>query len=282
MRILHLEPTPISRVAYVDAGPSGTVRRCELPVLRGVVDRLPPGLDALVLASDLQGRSGDPTAVDEPPLLGEILAGHVFDLGAAGSIPAAPGVGVILAGDLYTTPALDRRGGTGDVRPVWREWAAAFRWVAGVAGNHDTFWTADAAREMAEFRREERVHLLDGHVVELDGLRIGGLAGIVGNPRRAFRREERAYLDAMDALLRQDLDVLVLHEGPGDSARGLPGVDAAGRLLAAAPRTLVVRGHDHWEEPIAEFDGGAQVLNVDARAVVLVRRGASQDVGRSR
>lgn len=33
--------------------------------------------------------------------------------------------------------------------------------------------------------------------------------------------------------------------------------------------TLVVRGHSHWDEPLAELKSGTQVLNVDARVVVL-------------
>ena len=49
------------------------------------------------------------------------------------------GIGVLLAGDLYTVPALDRRGGSGDVTAVWRAFGDEFSWVVGVAGNHDTF-----------------------------------------------------------------------------------------------------------------------------------------------
>ena len=36
-----------------------------------------------------------------------------------------------------------------------------------------------------------------------------------------------------------------------------------------AQRLLVVCGHCHWHEPLVELRGGVQVLNVDARAVVL-------------
>ena len=34
---------------------------------------------------------------------------------------------------------LDKRGGSGDVTGVWLAFADIFQWVAGVAGNHDTF-----------------------------------------------------------------------------------------------------------------------------------------------
>jgi len=33
--------------------------------------------------------------------------------------------------------------------------------------------------------------------------------------------------------------------------------------------SLVVRGHAHWKQPLVQLSGGAQVLNVDARVVVL-------------
>jgi len=33
--------------------------------------------------------------------------------------------------------------------------------------------------------------------------------------------------------------------------------------------SLVVRGHAHWKESLAQLSGGVQVLNVDARVVVL-------------
>jgi len=32
---------------------------------------------------------------------------------------------------------------------------------------------------------------------------------------------------------------------------------------------LVIRGHAHWKQPFVEFENGLQVLNVDARIVIL-------------
>ena len=49
------------------------------------------------------------------------------------------GIGVLLAGDFYTVPALDRRGGSGDVTAVWKAFGDESSWVVGVPGNHDTF-----------------------------------------------------------------------------------------------------------------------------------------------
>ncbi len=48
-------------------------------------------------------------------------------------------VGVLLAGDFYTNPDLKRRGSAGDLEDLWIGFDERFRWVAGVASNHDLF-----------------------------------------------------------------------------------------------------------------------------------------------
>ena len=69
-------------------------------------------------------------------------------------------------------------------------------------------------------------------------------------------------------MLALDPDVLILHEGPeGDEdQRGNPML----REWVDDHGALVICGHVHWERPLAERQGG-QILNVDARAVVLGR-----------
>jgi len=159
-------------------------------------------------------------------------------------------------------PEANKRGGHGDVADVWAAFAARFAWVAGVAGNHDDVSNVPAIGDT--------VHLLDGDVVELDGLRIGGVGGIIGNPRKPGRREEATYLSLLDRTLDREPRLVVLHEGPhGDADQ--PGVAAIRDTLEAGGAPLTIRGHDHWARPIAALASG-QVLNVDARCVVLARR----------
>jgi hypothetical protein len=43
-------------------------------------------------------------------------------------------------------------------------------------------------------------------------------------------------------------------------------------MIDQSGRPLVVRGHAHWPEPLVELASGVQVLNVDARVVVLRQR----------
>lgn len=111
------------------------------------------------------------------------------------------------------------------------------------------------------------MHLLDGQVVEQGGLRIGGVGGIVGDPARPERRPLEDFLDAVLAVLAEGPHVLVLHEGPPGLGRRQPGLQDLEALVAEAG-VLTVCGHRHWPTPLAQLEGG-QVLNVDARAVLL-------------
>jgi 3',5'-cyclic-AMP phosphodiesterase len=187
MRILSVDirGAPLDVIPYVSAIRGGGSELAALPVLRATVDELPADVAAIVVASDLQGveLTRQPGVV--PRLLGEVLAARLGDLAARGRLPPLDQIGVILAGDLYA--AISRRGGLGDVRAVWRAFAERFRWVVGVAGNHDHFGSPS---DQAQFAGEPRVGLLDASVVTLDGLHIGGVSGIVGDPRRPFRRSE--------------------------------------------------------------------------------------------
>ncbi|MEZ4452178.1 MAG: hypothetical protein R3B09_22120 [Nannocystaceae bacterium] len=263
MRIVDIDAEPLHTLEYLDAAPRGGTQLRALPIHRGRVHGLPSQLDALVITSDLQGRAQVREHGGESRLLGEALVEELADLADLEVIPPLDLCGAILAGDLYAAPGANKMGATGDVREVWRAFAAAFRWVAGVAGNHDLF---GAPQEQARFGREPGIHLLDGQTVGLDDLRIAGVAGICGRPGKPNRRPPEDFEAAITALLHARPDLLVLHEGPDSGlGRGNPRV----RALVEDKRALVVCGHAHWHEPLAELAGGAQVLNVDARVVVL-------------
>jgi Icc-related predicted phosphoesterase len=168
-------------------------------------------------------------------------------------------MGAILAGDLYSVPGADKRGGYGDVADVWRAFGERFAWVAGVAGNHDDVGAVGG----------DNVHLLDGEVAELDGLRIGGVGGIISEKQRPWRRPEDEQLALVDRVIDAGVDVLVLHEGPhGDDDREQPGNAALRSTALAGDVGFTICGHSHWEAPLAAC-GDGQVLNVDARVVVI-------------
>jgi Icc protein len=192
------------------------------------------------------------------------------ELADAGELPAPGRTGVVLAGDLWADPACVQRGGLGDVRTVWQAFASAFCWVVGVAGNHDDF---GGAAELARLRTGRRVRLLDGDACEQSGLRIAGVSGIIGPPRRPWRRHTDEFQDAVLTALSSAPDVLVLHEGPDVPASpGLPerrGSAAVREAIEAHDGTpLVVCGHAWWPVPLGHV-GRVPVLNVDGRVVVL-------------
>lgn len=269
MRIIEIDDEPLHEILYLGAAPRGGSEPRRLPILRGRVDRLPDGLEALLLTSDLQGVAPSWLSGGQGVLLGEVLAEEIARLAQERVVPSSAATGVILAGDLYSSPEGNKRGASGDVRDVWRAFAQVCRWVAGVAGNHDRFGND---REAQRFRQESGIHLLDGEAVEVDGLRIGGVSLIIGNPEKPGRRSQDEFLDALQGVLRAQPDIVVLHEGPDGSTRqrGNPRIR---ETLAASEAALTICGHDHWDEPLASIDikgqKSLQVLNVDARAVLL-------------
>ena len=260
LQIVAIDDVLIREIHYLNASSRHAGTDVEaLPVARGqLAAPLGAELDALIVCSDLQGVVPGPQGRSE--LLGIQVAAVLEELAHDGAIPPAARTGVILAGDLYSVPAANKRGGYGDVADVWVAFVERFAWVAGVAGNHDDV-TAVA-------KLGARVHLLDGDLAEVSGLRIGGVGGIIGNPRKPGRRSELDQLHMIERAIGHDLDILVLHEGPhgGDQQ---PGSDAIRNAIEAGGVGLTICGHDHWRVPLAAHRHG-QILNVDARVVVLV------------
>jgi Icc-related predicted phosphoesterase len=266
MRILSLTPDPVAEIRFLNAGKRpGQFYEDRLPILDAIVDALPSSLDALIATADLQGRERFQDSPSGPlRLLGEVLPEKlVREILPELGLNRPERIGVLLAGDFYTVPALDKRGGTGDVTSVWHAFGNMFRWVAGVAGNHDTF--GDNSRQRPRF--PAGLHYLDADRATIDGLSIAGIGGIIGDPARLHRRLEDDYLEMLEHLLCDGADLLLMHDGPdgGDGQRGSPRVREV--LERMCPR-LIIRGHAHWDRPLAELATGVQVLNVDARVVL--------------
>ncbi|MEV6488812.1 metallophosphoesterase [Actinoplanes sp. NPDC051633] len=262
MRLLGTRPERLATLSYRAAGPGGVPQNVQLAVERLAVDELPAGCDALLAAGDLQGVTPSPFGGD-PELLGIALADYMEVWAESGLLPSADRVGVLLTGDLYSAPGADRRGASGPVLDVWLAFAAAgCPMVFGVAGNHDEV----TAAQVAELGPE--VALLDGDRREFGGVTIAGVSGVVGDPGRAMRRSETAFLTLVDKVSTPPPDVLLLHEGPTGSRKDQLGrIAVRGELERRAP-ALTFCGHVHWAEPVAAV-GDGHIVNVDARVVVL-------------
>ena len=271
MKILSIDAAPLHTIQQRVAAGGGKSEAKSLQVHRGVIRGLPDGVEALVVASDLQGiamlQSREATR-----LVGEVLSEELSLLAERDTIPPLSKVGVILAGNLYSAPNADELGVSGDVRPVWNAFAGRHRWVAGVAGLHDTF--GDVREERDRFAAQGRVNLLDGDCVVLDGVRVGGVGYMIGDASKPGRREEKEYLRALRRVLDQKPALVVLHQGP-DAKRGeLRGHASIRQAFDRSGEMLVVCGHVYWREPMTDIRGGAQVLNVNGRVVLLERERA--------
>jgi 3',5'-cyclic-AMP phosphodiesterase len=235
-----------------------------MPLDRLHVDVLPDGCDAVLATSDLQGVASSPWG-GAPDLLAIALADHLAVWADDGLIPPPGRIGVLLAGDLYSSPRADRRGVSGDVLDAWLAFAVAgCPWVVGVSGNHDRI-TRDELRDAAP-----AADLLDGTCVERGGVRIAGVGGVIGKPGQAQRRTERDFLGAVSTALACDPDVLLLHEGPSGDEPGQLGNDGIRAHLDGRPPPLTLCGHVGWDRPVARL-GAGRVVNLDGRAVLLTR-----------
>ncbi len=254
MKLHSVDPQPFHRLRYQCAARGGGTERRLLPFLRGRVDRLPAEVEALVVTADLQGVVTSP--FHEPYLLGLAVAECLSEL-AGSQLPDLSRVGVVLAGDLFCVPSADERGGFGDVAEVWNAFALGTRSVIGVAGNHD---------DVSKLPQRGNQHLLDTRLVELEGLRVGGVGLASGNPRRPGKRDPAEQVEHVGLVASERPDLLILHEGPAGAARDFPGNDAFAELID--PEALVLFGHVHWPAPV---DGVHNWLNVCERVVVLTQ-----------
>lgn len=269
MRIISVDAEPIAAISGLNALGDGAIETQIIPVVRVRAAGLPAALEALVIAGDLQARE----AADAAPgrLVGELIARRLVDLARAGVLPDPARTGVLLAGDLYTVPDLHRRGGSGDVLPVWAAFASRFRWVAGVVGNHDELDAASLPPSATGIASA----LLDGSTIRLDGLRIGGVGGIVGKPSRLHRKSLGTFLGLFERVFKEGVDGVVCHEGPSApdrlGNRELREMLERRGLAIAGDQPLVCCGHAWWPEVMIELYGGIQVVKADARVVVLTR-----------
>jgi len=180
IELIAFDEDPVHWVRYLNAARGGGSSVDRLAIMRARVTGLPADLDAIIATGDLQGIVPDPRT-REATLLGIAVAEVLEELAFDDVLPPIARTGAILAGDLYSVPGADKRGGHGDVAEVWAAFAARCAWVAGVAGNHD---------DVAGVARGPQVHVLDTERVVRDGLRIGGGGLIAGNPTKRGRGGE--------------------------------------------------------------------------------------------
>lgn len=261
---------PIARYPYNSVipysrrnGSTNLLERVHLPIYAGSITGLPTAeVDYLILASDLQGTIEQ---AGETILLGEVLPEYlrlVFELEY--ELTDLSRIGVMLCGDLYART--DKRGGLGDVRKVWRSFNDLFNFVVGVAGNHDDF---GQPHERAAFEREDGIHLLHAEIREIAGIQFGGISGVIGRPSKPNRNPLGQHLKDLGALLRNKPHFVLLHEGPDHISPRLQGNEKIRQLIDQHSFSTVCCGHRHWDPTLITTPSGSQVINVDAKCVIL-------------
>jgi len=269
LKIVDIAREPLEKVPYITAASKGAGISNEwLPIYWGEILGMPEELDALIIASDLQGIVGhkQEQVEEAQKLLGEELAevlSLLFQIHLSDLDPAK--VMVCFCGDLYTD--LTKRGASGNPLPVWRAFQSHFGFVTGIAGNpgnHDLL-----TKEQAELDSTPGIHFFsDGGPIMHANLAVAGLGGIIGRADKPNRMGEADYLAKLRGILRQVPDILLLHESPKISSQGLPGNPHIWNELQNAAELLVCCGHVHWDTPLVETNDRLQILNADGRAFI--------------
>jgi Icc-related predicted phosphoesterase len=265
---LSIETEPVHSFFGLCASSDGRVALRDFPVLFGRIDPLPKGIRALVVTSDLQGRECG-RGEGEARLLGEAFAEEIEAWIAANlEIPPAE-IAVVLPGDLWSFPVeRAKRGGYGDVRPVWNAFAQRFARVFGVPGNHDLFGPAGSVARAESW--SESIDILDCGAIEWGGVRFGGVGGCVGNRARPFRYEASVQTERLRTVARLVPEILILHQGPPIDGRPHKGsIEVEEALRALGSDTIVFCGHEAWVHRLHRV-GNARVLNVHESVCVLL------------
>jgi Icc-related predicted phosphoesterase len=282
MHVFDWRPEPIHEVRYRYARSGGGTSAGLLAITCATFKGLPARVEGMILTADLQGRELLPPkkkakarhgliGEEGSRLLGEVVAQELAGLSAQALLPPSDRTGVVLGGDFWTQPGSEKRGGAGDVSPVWKAFRKHFRWVVGVLGNHDQFGAVKGHNRPPA--QSDRWSLLDGGVVTVDGVRIGGVGGIIGSSSKPHRKQREDYIAALNGVLASHPDLVVLHTPPEVPEAGLRGDTGVRECLEAHPPTLVVCGHCYWQTPLHLLPNGTQICNVDSRVVVLRRLG---------
>lgn len=243
----------IHEVFYRSSGGNGR-RGLMLPIL---VCRYRSHLDAkptFLATADLQGREAGPAN----RLLGEFLADEIMAMQRLGELPALDLC--LLCGDFYDYPDLHKMGGTGDVTTAFNALSQVATQTVAVLGNHD---------EITPHGLKSTIDVLDGTVAWYGELRIGGVSGIIGNPRRNQRKTDAEFFTALRSCSRSSADIVLLHQGPEGPTASHAGLDLINRELSTRNDLLVICGHNHWPEPF-HIEGRNLFCNVDARAIVFI------------
>lgn len=235
----------------------------KLPVFLGHISNIPSGIDSIVITADLQGRE---LYHERNLLIGEVVPHQLHDILTFLNIDTNNSI-ALLAGDFYSRELMDRKGGHGNVVPVWDSFSKYFKYTIGVPGNHDLF--QQDAKLYRTFLKNEKIKFLDKSDINLDGMKIGGLGGIIGNPRKPFRKTQIDYLNYLNKLLSNNLDILIMHDGPDVPDIEVEGISKVREIIEDSNCKLIIRGHKHWDNFFHQNKNGNYIINAHEKIIIL-------------
>jgi Icc protein len=101
-------------------------------------------------------------------------------------------------------------------------------------------------------------------VIELNGLKLGGVGGIIGRADRNQRKTEELFAKALKSITKKNPVITLLHQGPDDPINNQLGQAFIREHFEKNGKGIVIFGHCHWDVPYIEI-GDNQVVNVDNR-----------------
>ena len=261
--ITDIEKEPIERISFLTI-PQNSLKPSEysLPIYKGKIKGFSQDINAIVVTSDLQGVV---IQNDENILLGEVLADNlklIFDI----YFPEIDRKRTIafLCGDLYSD--LIKRGQSGDPIKVWKKFASVFGQTIGIAGNHDKF------KNIEDLYKIRNTKLLINDIFEIEGLKIGGLSGIIGRTDKNFRLQETDYLKALSNLLSKKPNILLTHLSPQILDENLQGEENITKILENGNITTLFCGHSNWNyNKTYDMKNKTQILNTDTKVFILIK-----------
>lgn len=311
LNIVRLNNDPLDQYPYINAGTGGSVHEAWLPILHGTVTGLPASLDALIVASDLQGIVHQPSAVrslahttssnldtqkqsaeksvidkvgkstvestvnnevSTDAFQGDLLLGEVLPEHIRLLLAVElPGIRPERIGVLLCGDLYAQRGQRGASGNPLPVWLA-FRQAFGWVIGVDGNHDLVSTEVAQRLQSEEHIyHIASPSIVAADQLHIAGVGGIIGRQDKPNRMDPASYLRSVRLLLQRQPDALLLHQSPGLAEQGLQGEALIQGELEAGPETVVFCGHTHWDTPMVELDNGTKIVNVDSRLLILTR-----------
>ena len=113
------------------------------------------------------------------------------------------------------------------------------------------------------------IHLLHKETIELDGLKFGGISGIIGREDKTNRVNESDFLNGLTKLSKQDLDFILIHETPDFPKNNELGNSKIREHIEKLNTIRVCCGHCYWNNSLANFENQTQILNVDSKVILM-------------